>query len=183
MRVVPCVVGPVPQNRDSKQRRALILSVYLRPWTWSQKLADADVKQLCALDLLPALVCNSWKTYLTHVLPHSFNIIRNFLACCMAEGKNDTAEDSDGEGNEKVIPFTWNVDHVDAALNHVRKEFKDDTAITKQVEQSTASARDLLRLAGQNLQAPQVQPFHIYLMQLPQTKKQGTSLSRSSNIN
>ena len=40
VRVVPCIVGPVPKNRDSKERRAFILSVYLRPWTWSDKLAD-----------------------------------------------------------------------------------------------------------------------------------------------
>lgn len=38
VRVVPCLVGPVPKNRDSKQRRAYIFSVYLRPWTWSRKI-------------------------------------------------------------------------------------------------------------------------------------------------
>ena len=72
VRVVPCVVGPVPNNRTNKERRAFILSVYLRPWTWSLKLADADVKHLSALHLAPATVSNSWKTYLTHVWPHSF---------------------------------------------------------------------------------------------------------------
>ena len=79
VRVVPCVVGPVPNNRTTKQRRALILSVYLRPWTWSQNLADASVKHFNALDLAPSIVSNSWKTYLTHVFPHSFNTIRKLL--------------------------------------------------------------------------------------------------------
>ena len=121
VRVVPCVVGPVPNNRIKKERRAFILSVYLRPWTWSLKLADADVKHLSALDLAPTTVCNSWKTYLTHVFPHSFNTIRNFLGCCMAEGKKDAADDSDNERDDKAINYPWNLDHVVAALEHVRR--------------------------------------------------------------
>ena len=61
VRVVPCVVGRVPANRDTKQRRAFIFSIYLRPWTWSHKLADASVKRVNALDLAPSMVRNSWK--------------------------------------------------------------------------------------------------------------------------
>ena len=120
VRVVPCVVGPVPNNRTTKQRRALILSVYLRPWTWSIKLADADVKHLTALDLAPSMASNSWKKYLTHVFPHSFNTIRNFLGCCMAEGKNDATNDSDDEKDDRAIPFQWTVRDVESALNHIR---------------------------------------------------------------
>ena len=98
----------------------MIVSVYLRSWTWSQKLADADVKHLTALDLAASMASNSWKKYLTHVFPHSFNTIRNFLGCCMAEGKNDAADDSDDEKDDKVIPFHLNLDHVQEALNHTR---------------------------------------------------------------
>ena len=66
------------------------------------------------------MVRNSWKKYFTHVFPHSFNTIRNFLGCCMAEGKNNGADDSDDEKNDKAIPFAWNVADVESALNHIR---------------------------------------------------------------
>eukprot|EP00973_Karenia_brevis_P084917 11783127-Karenia_brevis.AAC.1 len=49
------------------------------------------------------MVRSSWKKYLKHVLPHSFRIIRNFLGCCLAEGKNGSAEDSDDEDTGKKL--------------------------------------------------------------------------------
>eukprot|EP00973_Karenia_brevis_P003568 495324-Karenia_brevis.AAC.1 len=66
------------------------------------------------------MVRSSWKSYLKHVLPHSFHIIRNSLGCCLAEGKNTNAEDSDEEDGGKNIDFQWDLQYVDAALNHVR---------------------------------------------------------------
>ena len=35
----------------------------------------------------------------------------------MAEGKNDAADDSDNERDDKAIHYPWNLDHVVAALD------------------------------------------------------------------
>eukprot|EP00973_Karenia_brevis_P032580 4496655-Karenia_brevis.AAC.1 len=64
------------------------------------------------------MVRNSRKKYLKHVLPHSFHIIGNFLGCCLAEGKNSNTEDSYDDDACKNIEFKWDLQHVDAALNH-----------------------------------------------------------------
>ena len=40
----------------------------------------------------------------------------------MAEGKNDAAaDDPEDERDDKAIDYSWNLNHVDAALQHVRK--------------------------------------------------------------
>ena len=71
VRVVPCLVGPVPKSRDTKQRRAYIFSIYLRPWTWSCKLDDSDVLHVDALGLVPPVVRKNWKEYLETFLDDS----------------------------------------------------------------------------------------------------------------
>eukprot|EP00973_Karenia_brevis_P082343 11414829-Karenia_brevis.AAC.1 len=77
------------------------------------------------------MVRSTWENYLKHVRPHSFHIIRNFLGCCLAEGRSSNAEDSDNEDTGKNIVFNWHLQYVDAALNHVRQQREDDIAITK----------------------------------------------------
>eukprot|EP00973_Karenia_brevis_P071266 9901032-Karenia_brevis.AAC.1 len=64
------------------------------------------------------MVRSNWKSYLKHVLPHSFHIMRSFLGCCVAESKNSNAEDPDDEETGKNIDFKWDLQYVDAALNH-----------------------------------------------------------------
>ena len=88
----------------------------------------------------------------------------------MAEGKNDTAGDSDDEVDEKAINFPWSMEYVNAALHHVRKECEDDIAIAKAVDRSTASARDLLRLAN-NAVLPETEPIHQYLKSFTKPKQ------------
>ena len=45
---------PLPIRRISKDARARILSIYLRPWTLSRKMATADVPFLLDLAKAPA---------------------------------------------------------------------------------------------------------------------------------
>ena len=40
----------------------------------------------------------------------------------MAAGKNDAEDNSDDDRDEKAFPFVWSVEHVEAALNHVRMQ-------------------------------------------------------------
>ena len=81
-----------------------------------------------------------------------------------------------------------------SSLDHVRRNREDDLATTKAVEKSTASARDLLRIAsqtdsgksnkppcqeqhsGKSSKPPcEVQPFHKWLMSTPQKSKEQAS--------
>ena len=64
--------------------------------------------------------------------------------------------------------------------SHRRKNYEEDTAITKQVQKSTASARALTRLAqhrGESNSVPSVvEPFYKYLMNpKPPSKQEGSS--------
>lgn len=140
----------MPKSRDSKERHAFIFSVYLRAWTWSDKLVDKEVQHLTNLGLPLPVVRNSWRTFFQHVPPHSHTMIRNFLGCCMAEGPNDNADNDEDDADGSCIDFQWSMENVTSALQHVRKSRDDDTAITKSVERSTTRARNLTSIIVHN---------------------------------
>ena len=89
--VVPCPTNTVmPRRRMSKHQRSKLYSVYLRPWTLSQKLASADVPFAGDLGLRmdgdSDAVRTKWKQYTQQVWPHAFNVVRNFMANALADG-------------------------------------------------------------------------------------------------
>jgi hypothetical protein len=98
--VVPCPENtPLPRRFDSKEKKAIMFSVYLRPWTLIQNYATAEVPYLPELK---SPSCRStWKQYLSRVLPASLRQIQNFLLATLAEGRID-ADDEDAARPERL---------------------------------------------------------------------------------
>ena len=96
--VVPCPeLTPLPSRRDSKEKRAKIFSIYLRPWTMLKEFATEEVHLLG--DLGAPSFRHNWKTYLSNVLPTSERQIRNFMLATLAEGRQfDDDEANEGRG-------------------------------------------------------------------------------------
>ena len=70
--------------------------MYLRPWTFSEKMAD-DI-----LLFVTKLCRTQWKQHLKGVLPHAARRLRNFMPACMADN-TDVHEDNDMQDNAKDI--------------------------------------------------------------------------------
>ena len=98
--MVPCAENtPLPSRKVSKETRAKIVSVYLRPWTLAKPMATTAVPFLVDFavpvapdDQLPEALCErtvvrpAWKKYLTAVLPHAEKGLRGFMLTTLAEG-------------------------------------------------------------------------------------------------
>jgi hypothetical protein len=98
--VVPCPENtPLPRRYDTKEKKATLLSVYLRPWTLIKKFATQEVLYL--RDFKAPCCRVTWKDYLKRVLPASLRQIRNFMSATMAEGRID-ADDEDRGQSEKL---------------------------------------------------------------------------------
>ena len=125
---------PLPSRKNTKEHRAKLLSIYLRPWTlvpedgtvevpfltdinmtaeqWSRKyeIAAQPRKRRCTKTQRP--VCDTalsmraaWKDYLTRVLPSSARNVRNFLLATMAEGRNAERDDTAADAAAKMPPL------------------------------------------------------------------------------
>ena len=74
----------------SKNRRATIFSVYLRPWTLGERAASKTVPYIADLDkvsepagenatLWERNIRAAWKEYMQKALPHAKRQIQNFM--------------------------------------------------------------------------------------------------------
>eukprot|EP00973_Karenia_brevis_P024062 3318792-Karenia_brevis.AAC.1 len=55
-------------------------------------------------------VHSEWKKYLEHVYPHLLHVVRIFLGCCMAEGRNDKDDNLDESAPGREIKFSWDME-------------------------------------------------------------------------
>ena len=110
---VPCPVQtPLPGKRMSKETRAEMFSVYLRPWTLAGKVASGAVPHLANLADVGATlqhgmdeegeaattskcIRKAWKAYTHNLLPHAARQISNFMLACLAEGRGRDRDDED----------------------------------------------------------------------------------------
>ena len=109
--LVPCPENtPLPNRRISKDARAKYLSIYMRPWTLSQKMATAEVLFLLDLAKAPAGTAQQnssepsatefralWKQYIHNVLPHAERGVLSFMLACLAAGR------AAGDDDEKKL--------------------------------------------------------------------------------
>ena len=138
---IPCPERtPLPSKKIAKQTRAKICSVYLRPWTLSKKLATETVPFLGDLGDANAVRTN-WKHYLQRPLPHAVAQIRNFLMCCMAEGRHFQDEDDEATAKGPSIVCDLTLQDVHRAVDLQKKSQAavdgPDAGMTRQVEKST----------------------------------------------
>ena len=105
--------SPLPHKMHSPSERAIICSVYLRPWVLAPELSCVSVPLLRDLDVVhsvrrvrlyqkqPAHEARNfrlaWKTYVRGrvVSRHAAKIIQNFLMAVCAQGRNHDKEDDD----------------------------------------------------------------------------------------
>ena len=122
---VPCPENtPLPNRRVSKETRAKIFSVYLRPWTLARALATEEVPFITDLAETVAGTAqktgsassaednetplpsarHAWREYLGKVLPHAERGIRSFMLTCLAEGRaGDDEEDKDRKKGPDIV--------------------------------------------------------------------------------
>ena len=120
--VVPCPEQtPIPCRGWSKERRAKVFSIYLRPWTLVPDEASVDVPYILDLDLnkeawlkkkqlvttkqdldgLKRSMRDAWKEYLYDRVPSAFATqVRNFIKTAFAE--NHGREEDDAEGTRRA---------------------------------------------------------------------------------
>ena len=88
IRVIPALSrSPLPNWRSTKEQRAKILSVYLRPWTFSENFAkdDEHVVHVTSFGIGSDAVSQEWKAYVHKVMPHALRGITNFMGACTAD--------------------------------------------------------------------------------------------------
>ena len=108
----------------SKEARAAMFSVYLRPWTLAGKVGSRAVPHLADLadvgvasqrgmddkgEAATTMKCirKTWKAYSQNLLPHAARQISNFMLACLAEGRG---RDRDDEGAlKRAGPLTCEV--------------------------------------------------------------------------
>ena len=103
--MIPCPQQcPLPSKRMSKNTRAKLCSVYLRPWTLGTNVATDTVPHLkdlgrraadsdcastfdnaVAVDAESTNLRKAWKHYSAAILPHAQRHVSNFLLACIAE--------------------------------------------------------------------------------------------------
>ena len=119
--VVPCPENtPLTRRFDSREKKATLLSVYLRPWTLIKEYGTLEVPYLP--NLKEPSCRTAWKRYLSRVLPASERQLRNFVLATMAEGRID-AEDEEATRSEKLSGITSNLTLADVdTLLHASSE-------------------------------------------------------------
>ena len=143
--VVPCPEDtPLPNRRNTKEHRAKLLNIYLRPWTLVREHATLEVPFILDLQLTKnewleantetvqarkrcrTKTCEtannprptlrrSWKDYLSRVLPGAAAGVRNFLLATMAEGRNIDRDDTAADAAAKMPAITCHLTVTDVA--------------------------------------------------------------------
>ena len=121
----------------SKEQRPKLFSVYLRPWTLSEKRGSSDVPFAGDLGLptcdSAGTVRTLWKEYLQNVWPHAVRTVSNFMSNSMAGSQRDLEDEGDTRGPAMTCAMTMrDIERVLAGDRDVRKhdtEVSQDTCV------------------------------------------------------
>ena len=178
--VVPCPERtPIPARGWSKEHRAKVFSVYLRPWTLIADEACVDIPYILDLDLmqedwykqqqlkstkqdvhgLQRSMRGAWKEYVRERVPSAFATqVRNFIKIAFAEfhGRDDEDEDSMKRSKMEAIKCNLRPEDLCVALQTTcPADMLDDTATQKcssaKVQKATQSVDALLHLQGESI--------------------------------
>ena len=156
--MVPCAENtPLPSRRVSKETRAKILSVYLRPWTLAKPMATTavpflvdiavagkadDAESLCqCMAVRPA-----WKQYMTAVLPHAERGLRNFMLTTVAEGRAIEDDDEKNHTRGPDVVCELSLQKVHAAIALSSKDSADNSASSRFVVEAAQQAAQISQL-------------------------------------
>ena len=134
--VVPCPTNTVmPRRNMSKEQRAKLFSVYLRPWTLSEKRGSSDVPFAGDLGLptcdSAGTVRTLWKEYLQKVWPHAVRTVSNFMSNSMAGSQRDLEDEGDTRGPAMTCAMTMrDIERVLAGDRDVRKHDTEESQDT-----------------------------------------------------
>ncbi len=130
---VPCPTNTVmPRRNMSKDQHAKLFSIYLRPWTLSEKLGSADVPFAGKLGLAtcdsPGTVRTLWKQYLQEVWHHAVSAVRNFMSNSMARSHRDLEDEGDTRGPAMTCAMTLqDIEKVLAGDKDVKKHDTEES--------------------------------------------------------
>ena len=141
--VVPSPTGcPLPGRQQTAERRALVCSIYLRPWVLLEQHASCTVPRLSDLDVVGrkrvrhkskhASVRNTrqaWKNYVrVHIVSdHAKRAIHNFLLAVSARGHDVRDAEEGQEPLAEVNPLDLPHDLMSVETIHNLVEFSIGT--------------------------------------------------------
>jgi len=186
--MVPCAENtPLPNRKQSKQQRAKLFSVYLRPWTLIAAEATDSKPYIADLDEVKTAteshrdMREAWKHYFLTGVPKPWaQQILNFVRITTAEGQASFLDD-DEDKNSKMNAVTCPLSTSDigsllkSAYSQLTSKSKDANPTAEQAEirnrrldEATATAVTALELQAPELYYPDIPLPHPSQNPVPQ---------------